>query len=182
MTDPLDPFAAPEPGSPPVPPPPAYGTPAQPDQPPYGAPASGAPQYGAPAYGEPAPYGTPGQAHRNGMGTDALILGIVGIIPCFWFAFVPSVLAVIFGFIGRGRVKRREATNGGMAMTGIILGVLSILIGVAFWSFIGANRDAISRYDDCTTAASGNSQAEDDCVRQFVHDVFGVDLPDNSSQ
>ena len=59
------------------------------------------------------------------MGTTALILGIIGvlagIIPLFfWVAGILGVIGLVLGFVGRGRFERSEATNGTMALWGII--------------------------------------------------------------
>ncbi|MGY0017984.1 DUF4190 domain-containing protein [Streptomyces sp. YJ-C3] len=71
------------------------------------------------------------QIARNGLGTAALILGIIGalsgLIPImFWLAGVLGVVALILGLTGRGRAKRGEATNKGVALAGVILAVLSL--------------------------------------------------------
>jgi hypothetical protein len=134
---------APDPGTPAAPPPagqspygqamPPYG------QPPYGQPPYGQPPYGQPPYGQP-PYGAPGYggypaSMRNGLGTAALVLGIIGVVTgatmfLFSIAFVLGVLAVVFGLIGRGRGKRGEATNGTKATWGFALGVVSLVLSV----------------------------------------------------
>ena len=164
MTDPLDPFAPPPAGSQP---------------PPYGAPPAGSepPGYGQPVppplYGAPLPYGGPGGGRRNGLGVASLVLGIAS-LPCLSLLVVPAVLAIVFGLIGRGRAKRQEATNGGLALAGIITGSLGLLIGVAFWAFFIANASAFTDYADCQDAAHGNTVAEQDCADQLSDDLFGV--------
>jgi hypothetical protein len=165
MTDPLDPFAPPPPGSQPTPAPT-----------PYGAPPAGA--YGQPPppplYGAPLPYGVPGAGRRNGLGIASLVLGIASVF-CLFGLVVPAVLAIVFGLIGRGRAKRQEATNGGMALWGVITGSVGLLLGVALWAFIIANASAFSRFTDCQDAADGNSAAEQACSDQLAHDLFGID-------
>ncbi|MGW7412534.1 DUF4190 domain-containing protein [Streptomyces sp. NPDC054863] len=79
-------------------------------------------------------HGAP-RAARNGLGTAALILGIVGalsgLIPLlFWAAGILGLTALILGLIGRGRVKRGEATNKGVALTGAALGLVSLILSV----------------------------------------------------
>ncbi|MFF8915784.1 DUF4190 domain-containing protein [Streptomyces sp. NPDC015032] len=122
-----------------VPPPPvAPNGPGQSFPPPagqYGYPAAPAPQYGGypgyPGYGQ-TPWGGPAPA--NGLGIAAMVLGIIAVAGfCFWgLGVVLGVLALIFGIIGRGRAGRNEATNGGMALAGIILGSIGIVISGAF--------------------------------------------------
>jgi hypothetical protein len=58
---------------------------------------------------------------QNGMGTAALVLGIIALFTPFLIA----TLAVIFGYIGLGKCNRGEATNRGMALWGIWLGWIS---------------------------------------------------------
>ncbi|MCX2185119.1 DUF4352 domain-containing protein [Streptomyces sp. SKN60] len=72
---------------------------------------------------------------RNGLGTAALILGIIGtlsgFIPLFfWLAGILGVIALILGLVGTGRVKRGEANNKGVAVTGTILGLASLVLSV----------------------------------------------------
>ncbi|MEE1740676.1 DUF4190 domain-containing protein [Streptomyces sp. BE147] len=128
---PPPPIAPNGPGQVPGPPgPPAghYGYPAPPAQP-YG----GYPGYnafgGQPAWG-PAP--------SNGLGTAAMVLGIISVVAfCMWgVGALLGILALTFGIIGRGRAQRGEANNGGMALAGIILGSIGTLIGAAFLGFL----------------------------------------------
>jgi hypothetical protein len=75
------------------------------------------------------------QAPRNGLGIAALILGIVGvvvgIIPFFfWVAGILGVIGLILGFVGRGRAKRGEATNGTMALWGIITSAVAVVVSI----------------------------------------------------
>ena len=58
---------------------------------------------------------------QNGMGTAALVLGIIALFT----PFLVATLAVIFGYIGLGKCNRGEATNRGMALWGIWLGWIS---------------------------------------------------------
>ncbi|MEV8625923.1 DUF4190 domain-containing protein [Streptomyces sp. NBC_01268] len=74
-------------------------------------------------------------AMRNGLGTAALILGIIGtisgLIPLFfWLAGILGVIALILGLVGKGRVKRGEASNKGVALTGAILGLAALILSV----------------------------------------------------
>ncbi len=69
----------------------------------------------------------------NGMGVASLVLGIVmltlGAMPIVWIA---GILGIIFGVIGRKRVKAGTASNGTMAMWGLVLSIAGTVIwGVA---------------------------------------------------
>ncbi|WP_137993069.1 DUF4190 domain-containing protein [Streptomyces vilmorinianum] len=116
----------------------------------YGYPAaappampSGTSGYGYPGYpGYPATggYGQPGwqQPPSNGMGTASMVLGIIAVAGfCLYgLGIVLGVLALIFGIIGRKKVQRGEANNGGMATAGIVLGAIGTLVSAAFIGFI----------------------------------------------
>ena len=148
-----------------VPPPPvAPGGPAQPAPGPYGYPGfapGGTVPGGAPGgspYGTAGGWGYPGheagypgysgypgygqggwpQAPMNGMGVAALVLGIISVVVfCLWgIGIILGGLAVIFGVIGRRRARRNEATNGGLALAGIILGSIGTVVGAATLAFI----------------------------------------------
>ncbi|AXI74326.1 DUF4190 domain-containing protein [Streptomyces bacillaris] len=114
-----------------APPPPTaghYGYPAPPAQP-YG----GYPGYDA--YGGHQPWGP---QPSNGLGTAALVLGIISVVGFCMYGvnIVLGILALIFGIIGLGRAKRGEATNRGMAIAGIITGSVGIVLGSVLLGFI----------------------------------------------
>ncbi|MBL1101267.1 DUF4190 domain-containing protein [Streptomyces coffeae] len=158
---------------PPPPAPTGPGTPSAYPGGPYGAAGYGAqatPYAGAPSYGQPAPYGVPGYGHpgmghpgpagpyppgagylpNNGNGTAALVLGIIG--AALFFSIVLSVilgvLAIVFGALGRTKAATGEATNGGMALAGLILGVIAVVASVVMvFVYIAADEDDDDPYD-----------------------------------
>jgi len=74
---------------------------------------------------------------RNGLATSGLVLGIIGVVPfplTGWF----SILAIIFGAIGRGRVKRGEASNMGVATSALVLGIIGAVLQVLIYAGLGA--------------------------------------------
>ena len=76
---------------------------------------------------------------------------------------------MILGFLGRGRVKRGEADNGGVATAGIVLGFLGIIvsivaIAIAIWGF---NQAGGSDYVDCMRKAGSDRAAQQQCEEQF---------------
>lgn len=114
---------------------------------------------------QPAPQGPTGapapQAARNGLGTAALILGIIGTLSgipmiLFWLASPLGILALIFGLVGRSRVKKGQATNKGVALTGTILGVVAIILSiVGVFVFIAAANKAVDEINKQVESSSG---------------------------
>lgn len=88
------------------------------------------------------------KAPSNGMAVAALILGIVAIVTGIWIpipilglvmmflAFAPAVLAVIFGHVGIRNSARLGGLGRGAALTGLVLGYVTLAISVlttALW-------------------------------------------------
>ncbi|MGE2737988.1 DUF4190 domain-containing protein [Mycolicibacterium vaccae] len=153
---------------PPPPPPPQYG--------PYpgGYPPPPPMQYGG--YPPPMP-----MAPKNGLGIAALVLAIVGLVMCWTVVggIVLGLCAVIIGFLARGRVKRGEATNGGVAVAGIALGIVSIVAALVFIPiYVGLfNQVGGSDYIDCLSEAGSDPDAAQRCADEFtqrVEDKFSV--------
>ncbi|MEV0964652.1 MULTISPECIES: DUF4190 domain-containing protein [unclassified Streptomyces] len=109
----------------------------------------------------PFPQGpAPAAPARNGLGTAALILGIIGalsgLIPfLFWLAGILGLIGLILGLSAKGRVKRGEATNKGAAVAGVVLGLVSLALSVvgAVITFKAVG-DAV---DEINKATSGSS-------------------------
>ncbi|BBX70405.1 DUF4190 domain-containing protein [Mycolicibacterium psychrotolerans] len=159
MSEPPPPPYGPSPGSYP-PPPPQYGS--------YGG-------YG----GYPVP--PPASAPRNGLGTAALILAIVGLVLCWSIAggIILGLCAVIIGFVARGRVTRGEATNGGVAIAGIVLGVIAIIAALVFIPIYIGLFDQVggTDYVDCLSRAGNDTEAAQRCADEFtqrVEDQFSI--------
>lgn len=79
-----------------------------------------------------------GAAPQNGMGTAALVLGI---LQFFCLGTLGAILAIIFGRIGMKRAEQGLATNGGAAKAGFILGIIGVVltvIGIIIWIIVFA--------------------------------------------
>lgn len=142
------------PGS--YPPPPESGYASYPPAPP--APYSG--------YGAPMP-----AAPRNGLGIAALIAGILSLPAAFTIfgGFILALVAIVLGIVGHRRARSGESTNGGMAIAGVVLGVLGIvlsaaLIAVGIWGF---NTFGGRDYFDCMTQAGNDRAAQLQCEDDF---------------
>jgi hypothetical protein len=132
-----------------------------------------------PYYGYPP---TP-MAPKNGLGTASLVLAVIALVSVAT-VFTPIVLgavAVVIGFLGRGRVRRGAANNGGVAIAGIVLGALAIIVGLAFiaiwtavWKDVGGGD-----YINCMQKAGSDHFQQQQCADQFrqsVEDRLSVTL------
>lgn len=132
-----------------------------------------------PGWGPPDPtqqpgYGTPGmygmQPARNGFGVAALVLGILGAV-LFWTiagGIVLGLLAVIFGILGYRRQSRGEATNGGTALAGAIVGGLALVFS-AVVLVLGASLLGSEEFGDLTEcmANAGSAAEQQQCEDEF---------------
>jgi heme/copper-type cytochrome/quinol oxidase subunit 2 len=69
----------------------------------------------------------------NGVGTAALVLGIVSVVGfCLYgiVGLVTGILAIVFGVKGRRKADNGEATNRGAASAGLILGWIGSVLGL----------------------------------------------------
>ncbi len=183
MTDKPESYGTPE--IPPATPAPPAGPPQYPYAYPPGVPGP-AGQYGVPPQGlypgayppPPMPYGAYPNAPvapRNGLGIAALVTAIVAVISSFTIfgGIALGVVAVILGIVARSRVKRGEADNGGVALAGIVLGVVAIAVSVALmvlgvWVFktVGGGD-----YVDCVQQAGQDQSKVDQCTADFRQSV-----------
>jgi hypothetical protein len=117
------------------------------------------------------------------LGVAALVIAIIGLVFC-WSVIggvILGIAAVIIGFVARGRVKRGEATNGGVAIAGIVLGFLAIIVSLVFIAIWIGMFDEVggTDYVDCVSKAGSDQQAIQQCADQFrerVEDQFSVTL------
>ncbi len=178
------------------------GTPAGPPQnppPPYPGAPGGYPQGQPPQYPPPYPpqagyypppppqpyagYTPPPAAPKNGLGIAALITAILSLPAALtvFGGFLLGIAAVVLGFVGYRRAKSGEATNGGIAIAGVVLGVLGIILSacvIAFgvWGFFKiGGRD----YVDCMQSAGNDTSAQAQCEDEFrgnLENQFSITL------
>lgn len=80
----------------------------------------------------------------SGLAIAGFVLALVAVLPCFWFWFqLPGLLAVIFSFVGMGATKNNARKGRGLAVAGLVIGVVSLLITVAFTAFIYNSDDCV---------------------------------------
>ncbi|SEB65868.1 hypothetical protein SAMN04489806_1426 [Paramicrobacterium humi] len=97
----------------------------------------------------------------NGSATAAMVLGIVGIVIGIWSfvpilglfsavtGFVPALLGVVFGHVGLGKARQLRGTGHSAALTGLILGYITlaviVLVTVFWWlAIIGSSSSSYS--------------------------------------
>lgn len=77
---------------------------------------------------------------ENGLGTAGFVIGLVGLlfspIPLIGVVAWPLViLGLVFSLVGSNRARRGRATNGGLAIAGIVLSSLGLLICI-LWAAV----------------------------------------------
>ena len=101
------------------------------------------PSYGPVAPYPPAPYGpyAPYQQpfkdpakRSNWMGVLSLVLSICGLVVCV-FTLI-SIGGVVFGITGTIAANKGEATNRGLSIAGLVIGVVGMVLGVLYWIWI----------------------------------------------
>lgn len=120
--------------------------------------------------------GQPTTGHRNGIGIAALIVGILALITAVTVigGIVLGILAICFGAVGRGRARRGEATNEGVALGGLVIGALglalSIVLVAAGASLFFHHKKQFENLQACDKQATTQAQ-RDSCNRQFQNSV-----------
>jgi prepilin-type processing-associated H-X9-DG protein len=125
-----------------APPAPAYGQP-----PPY-VPASGNPMMQQqPAYGG-MPY--PIQPTRtSGFAVWSLVCGLLS----FCVPVIGNLLAIVFGIIGIAKTSTPQVRGRGMAITGLILGIIAFPIVILFYFMLGAMTPGLSNVREAANRA-----------------------------
>ena len=71
----------------------------------------------------------------RGFSIASMVCGIVGVLMCccciYWFNLILGILAIVFAIIS---AKQSKAMRG-MAIAGLILGIIAILIFIALFAF-----------------------------------------------
>jgi Domain of unknown function (DUF4190) len=116
---------------------------------------------------------------RNGMGTAALVLGVLALVLVLLLIFSPlgaflGLLAVIFGIVGIVRANRREADNRGQAVAGLVTGGLALLFGIWFTISVGVwfstHVNDFNRFGQCIDDATGQA-AREECARELSRNL-----------
>ena len=120
-------------------------------------------------------YAPPPAGPRNGLGIASLVIAIVALMSSFSVVggVILGIVAVILGFIARGRVRSGEANNGGIALAGIILGFVAMIAGLAFIAiWFGFSKEVgVTDYIDCVQNAGQDQTKIEQCADQFKQTV-----------
>ena len=132
-----------------TPQPPGWGSP-HPDNPPQspGFPAQHGypPQQGYPPQGPPYGYYQQPQQYAgaqpgNGLGIAGGVCGIVAVVLC-WIPFIDYIsiilgaLAIIFGALGIRHANAHGGGGKGMAITGVVTGIVALVITILFLAVV----------------------------------------------
>ncbi|MEJ8280015.1 DUF4190 domain-containing protein [Pseudonocardia spirodelae] len=166
---------------------PQYGEQQYPPQQQYGQ--QGQQQYGQQPYGAQQPYGQAGYPDRppagggqgwsgggaaaqprNGIGIAALVLGILAFLTGLVFVgALFGLFAIALGIIGISRASKGLATNRGMAITGLLLGVVGVLMAVAVGVLFANLYDEIGggQFVSCVQQAGADQAAAAQCQQEL---------------
>ncbi|SRR6266581_2304268 len=75
-------------------------------------------------------YAPPPTQRTNRMAIWSLVLSIV------WLAGLGSVAGIVLGVSARRRIAGTGERGAGLAIAGITVGVLTLLIAIAYWAFV----------------------------------------------
>jgi hypothetical protein len=120
---------------------------------PVPSPMPAAPEYGyapssAPSYGYAAGYGGYGptptyvpvmpQQRTNGMAIGSMVVSIVGLtlVVCYGGGGLLGVVGAILGHVARRQIRTNKESGDGMALAGIIIGWISLALGVIVFGLI----------------------------------------------
>lgn len=132
----------------------------------YGSPPpEGSNPYGASPYGnEPPP------KSGTGFGVAALLAGVAALLSSITIVggLLLGLVAVILGIVALRRA-RRGGGGRGLAITGLVLGVLGALIavGLIVAAVLFANSDTGQSLQDCVEEAGNDQTAIEQCQRDL---------------
>jgi hypothetical protein len=101
-----------------------------------------------------------GTERRNGMGTPALVLGLLAAGTCWtgWAGVVLGLFGVAAGYLGARRAWNGLATDGASSLGGLALGAIGLVVGViVVWPTLfgtGNFGDGLT-LDQCLQQANG---------------------------
>jgi membrane-bound ClpP family serine protease len=116
---------------------------------------------------------------RNGMGTAALVIGVVALVLVVLLLFAPlgallGLVALVLGIVGLIRANRGEADNRGQAVAGLVTGALALVIGLflalSIGAFFATNVNDFRQFGRCIDNARSD-QAREACAERLARDL-----------
>lgn len=163
-------------------PPPYPGQPGDPQDFRHGYPEQPTQQFGQqPGYPGYPGYGagpTPAPP-RNGAGVAALVLGILAVLTgIFLLGGLLGLIAIALGIVGITRASKGIATNRGVAIGGLVLGVIGVLMTVAVVVFAVFSLNLFNdidqgRFMSCVQDAGSDQAALQQCQRDLEDRLQG---------
>jgi uncharacterized membrane protein HdeD (DUF308 family) len=108
---------------------------------------------------------------RNGMGTAALVVGVVALVLVVLILFAPlgallGLVALVLGIVGLVRANRGQADNRGQAVAGLVTGALALVVG----AFFATNVNDFRQFGSCLDGARGD-QAREACAERLERNL-----------
>jgi hypothetical protein len=111
------------------------------------------------------------------------VVGIFAVLSCWTIigGIGLGLVALVLGLVAVGRSRKEGAPGKGMAIGGIVLGVVGIIAAIAMlvfgvWVF---NESGAGTYVECLQKAGDSTAAQQRCDNEFqsnLEDRFGVTL------
>ncbi len=158
---------------------PTAGTPSAPAA--WQAPAAptGPPAYGAGGFPAAAPIGEPAPAGSNGAAILAMVFGIAAILFS-WIGVITrtggivlllvAVAAIVLGVMGKRRANRGAKGNG-MAITGLVTGIIGVLAAGLFLvggEFYRAFSDDFNEFIRCVEETGDEERCQEELERRIL--------------
>lgn len=124
------------------------------------------------AYSSPVGYEPAAKPAGSGLALASMILGIVGLPLSFVFGTggILGLLAIILGIVAFVKLRKVAAAKKGMAITGIVLGSISLVLGIMMAIFtiflFEVGSDAMQH---CSQYVNDNAAFEQ-CVTEWTND------------
>ena len=95
----------------------------------------------------------PAKPGNSGMAIASFVCSLVGLVPCFWLFQIMGLLGVIFGFVGLKQTKNGERGGRGLALAGVIIGIILLVVCVAVWIYLVGSGNCVRTGNsfDCST-------------------------------
>ena len=116
-------------------------------------------------------------SRSSGLAIFALVCGVLALLSSWTVigGILLGTVAVVLGIVALSRIKRGLGAGRGMAITGIVTGILGTVLAIALIA-VGVsllNSDAGQRLQECRRDAGNDDAAVAQCQRQYEDDLGG---------